>query len=388
MAAGKQFKQTKIGSSILRISIVATLAVASPITIANTSGWDKIVGITSTVDKAGKDIISSMGVAINGGTSADENALSESAKKEAEACAAGAEGSQGEAIQNAVGIHTTIASVGPDVEKFFNQNHDCFAKLNKLYDLSFSIPSLSSILNKAQEAVIDYATQKACTAVKEATTEIVAPLNAAIDKVNNQYGKYLDLNGMANGAVSGGLSKLDPSLGSTYSNSAPAASYTIQPFSTEQTTFNNSSAGGGGNSSGSTEGGYTYNNQLGQLNELNKLLQNEQIKLPGAQQTLATAQNRLNNCQSRDVGNCSGYAQQVQQAQAAVAQIQNNIKNYQNQVAILSGNPVTSGAMKIETTPPVAANGQAQAQAQAAPASSGGKDSGGFSGWLKNAVTR
>ena len=350
------------------VSLTGLFVLISPIAYAagsEDSALDKVKGITATIDKAtatidkaGQNIITELGLAVNGAGSEESTALSAAAEAEAKRCAAGEEGTQGAAIRDAVAIHTSFASVGPDVEKFFDANHDCFAQLNKLYDLSFSIPSLASITNAAQEAVLDYAKQKACSAIKEATSELVSPINSAIDKINNNYGKYLDLNGMANGALSGGLSKLDPELGNIYRNKSPSAGYTIQPFSTAQTTFDRSPVTGGSNSTLATpsfngmSNQPTYNNKLPQLDELNKRLQSEQMKLPSAQQNLSNMQGQLNRCLSHyGSGGCMSQQQQVQQAQYSLNQIQGNIGTYQNQVSGLSGNRVSAGEMKVETPP-------------------------------------
>lgn len=396
--ASAKFKQKRIVITLT----TASLCLVVPVALANnlTSGWDKVKGVTQQVDKASQQLVNNVAVALNGGTSEELAALNEQAKKEAASCAAGAEGTQGKAIKDAVDIHTTFASVGPDVEKFFNQNHDCFAKLNKLYDLSFSIPSLSSILNAAQEAVVDYAKQKACSAVREATEELVAPINSAIDKVNNNFSSYLDLNGMANGAITSGLSKLDTSLGQTYANKAPTAGYEIQMFSQAQTTFNNSPlTGGNGNGSTTTQGGYTYNNQHNQLSNLNTALQQEQIKLPQAQQNLNTARQRLNNCQAQQ-GNCAQFEQQVNQAQAELNRIQSSISSYQSRVSTLAGNgnAVTAGELRQNSSGLLPNNQQqipAQQQAQLAPnsnsASGAGSNKSGssrYSDWLKQQYSR
>lgn len=342
------------------VSLTGLFVLISPIAYAagSDSALDKVKGITATIDKAGQNIIAELGLAVNGTGGEESAALSAAAEAEAKRCAAGEEGTQGAAIRDAVAIHTSFASVGPDVEKFFDANHDCFAQLNKLYDLSFSIPSLSSITNAAQEAVLDYAKQKACSAIKEATSELVSPINSAIDKINNNYGKYLDLNGMANGALSGGLSKLDPELGNIYSKKSPSAGYTIQPFSTAQTTFDRSPVAGGNSPTLATpsfngmSNQPAYNNKLPQLNDLNKRLQSEQMKLPSAQQNLSNMQSQLNRCLSHyGSGGCMSQQQQVQQAQNSVNQIQGNIGSYQNQVSGLSGNKVSAGEMKVEMPP-------------------------------------
>jgi len=342
------------------VSLTGLFVLISPIAYAagSDSALDKVKGITATIDKAGQNIITELGLAVNGTGGEESAALSAAAEAEAKRCAAGEEGTQGAAIRDAVAIHTSFASVGPDVEKFFDANHDCFAQLANPKPEAKPGRGPPMRPHPAEGGVLDYAKQKACSAIKEATSELVSPINSAIDKINNNYGKYLDLNGMANGALSGGLSKLDPELGNIYSKKSPSAGYTIQPFSTAQTTFDRSPVAGGNSPTLATpsfngmSNQPAYNNKLPQLNDLNKRLQSEQMKLPSAQQNLSNMQSQLNRCLSHyGSSGCMSQQQQVQQAQNSVNQIQGNIGSYQNQVSGLSGNKVSAGEMKVEMPP-------------------------------------
>jgi hypothetical protein len=58
----------------------------------------------------------------------------------------------GASIKTAIGAHSEMASATPNVESLFDVN-DCFASVSQIIDLSFSIPSLGSILSSAQDAV-------------------------------------------------------------------------------------------------------------------------------------------------------------------------------------------------------------------------------------------
>ena len=71
----------------------------------------------------------------------------------------------GASIKTAIGAHSEMASATPNVESLFDVNSDCFSSIGQIFDLSFAIPSLASILSSAQDAVLKYAQKKVCTAV-------------------------------------------------------------------------------------------------------------------------------------------------------------------------------------------------------------------------------
>lgn len=180
--------------------------------------------------------------------------VADSIKAEAEDCAEGKEGTIGHSIADALKIHTELASATPNVESLFSATQDCFNGLGSLFDLSGSIPSLGSILASAQAAVLQFAQKKICTAVQQVTSMVTTPINQAIGKVSSG-GSIGDLNGLANGLVGGGMSQLDPQLGSSYHAAAPGmeATYTVDvnPFNYVQTDFGGSGTGTVG-SGGST----------------------------------------------------------------------------------------------------------------------------------------
>lgn len=280
-------------------------------------------------------------------TSETTKGLDEEAKEEEKKCAEKQEGTQGEAIDIAIKVHIEMGAAQPDVEKFFDQFGDCFSKLNKLYDLSYSIPSLSSIMNSAQQGIVDYSKQKVCTAINEVSKIVTDPLNKAIDKINNRYAKYFDLNGLTSSLIQDGISKIDSQLGNDYLSPPKNTDIIIHSFSDSQTTFDNSDINS--NVSNSNPSGNVFNNQTNQLNDLNQKLQTAQMQLPAAQSSVLNAQSKLNMCLNQG-NNCTNYQTQLDQAKANLSQIQQNIQNLQSQVANLSGNTVPSGSITLSNS--------------------------------------
>jgi hypothetical protein len=324
------------------VAIIGLLSI-TPVGIAAT--WGNSNGY---IQELTKSISNNFTIAIDVYQTSETDALDKIALEEEKKCAEGEEGTQGAAINEAMKIHIELGSAQPDVEQLFELNSDCFSKLNKLYDLSYSIPSLSTIINSAQEAVLDYSKQKICTAIFESSKIVTQPINKAIDKINSKYSKYLDLNGIVNGAVQNQLSKLDADLGKDYMNGKPNSEYTITPFSKNQTTFETNS----NNSSDLIKPSEVpidngYNNQFNQLSALNSKLQSEQIKLPAAQSAVSSAQNQFNHCQASPSNNCISLQQKLEQANANLNQIQVNIQSYQNQISSLANknNQIGSGSI-------------------------------------------
>ncbi|WP_152414026.1 hypothetical protein [Xanthomonas phaseoli] len=181
--------------------------------------------------------------------SQEESVVAEKIRDDAEECATGdKEGTIGHSIGQAVKVHTEIASATPNVEKLFDVSGDCFSGLSQIYDLSFSIPSLATIISAAQDAVLKYAQKKVCSAVGEVTGMVTSPINEAIGKIN-QYGDW------------GNLSQLDPNLGAGYHSSGTGGTYNIgtNPFGMSQVDF----GGGTGGTTGGTTGGSTGGNTGG-----------------------------------------------------------------------------------------------------------------------------
>ena len=143
-------------------------------------------------------------------------------------------------IKTAIGVHTEMASATPNVESLFDVNDSCFASVSQIIDLSFSIPSLGSILSSAQDAVLKYAQKKVCSTVGKVSGMVTSPINQAIGQWNTLGSQFSDINGMANSAVAGSMSTLDPQLGSAYKPASAATGYSVNAnaFGTNQTVFN------------------------------------------------------------------------------------------------------------------------------------------------------
>ena len=146
----------------------------------------------------------------------------------------------GASIKTAIGAHSEMASATPNVESLFDVNDSCFASVSQIIDLSFSIPSLGSILSSAQDAVLKYAQKKVCSTVGKVSGMVTSPINQAIGQWNTLGQQFTDISGMANSAVGGSMSTLDPQLGSSYKPASAASTYSVNAnaFATNQTVFN------------------------------------------------------------------------------------------------------------------------------------------------------
>lgn len=143
-------------------------------------------------------------------------------------------------IKTAIGAHSQMASATPNVESLFDVNDSCFASVSQIIDLSFSIPSLGSILSSAQDAVLKYAQKKVCSTVGKVSGMVTSPINQAIGQWNTLGQQFTDINGMANSVVGGSMSTLDPQLGSGYKPASAATTYSVNAnaFASNQTVFN------------------------------------------------------------------------------------------------------------------------------------------------------
>lgn len=146
----------------------------------------------------------------------------------------------GASIKTAIGAHSEMASATPNVESLFDVNDACFSSVSQIIDLSFSIPSLGSILSSAQDAVLKYAQKKVCSTVGKVSGMVTSPINQAIGQWNTLGQQFTDINGMANTAVGGSMSTLDPQLGSGYKPASAATAYSVNAnaFGSNQTVFN------------------------------------------------------------------------------------------------------------------------------------------------------
>ena len=268
--------------------------------------------------------------------SEQESAITVAMRQDAEACAKGdKEGTVGHAINMSLKAHLEMASAMPNVEQLFDVNADCFAGLSSLIDLSFAIPSLATIIAAAQNAVMAYAKKKICSAVSRVTGMVTAPINQAIGQANQYIGA---LNGLsANLNSSGGLSLIDPSLGSAYNVGQTGTYTTGQPFANQPQTPVES--GGGTN-----PGNYT------QVQQLTQQLGQVQASLGPAQQAMGQAQQSLNYCQQVGSGTCASEQSAFNAAQQNVQNIQNQITSLQNQINSLLGSAGTTKSATVSSS--------------------------------------
>lgn len=217
-------KRPALTKPALGIVMGATLALAATAGAGQTSSW--FSGVFST----GGSGSASAGSAL----AQVDAAMAAQIKTDAENCG---QVGIGASIQTAIGAHSEMAAATPAVESLFDVNDQCFASISQIADLSFAIPSLASILSAAQDAVLKYAQKKVCTAVNKVSGMVAAPINQTINSINQVQG-FTDINGMANSAISGAMSGIDPQLGSSY-KPASTGSYTVNanPFGASQTTF-------------------------------------------------------------------------------------------------------------------------------------------------------
>lgn len=269
--------------------------------------------------------------------------VAESIKKEAEMCATGqAQGSIGNAIQNALKIHTELASAMPNVEELFSPVSDCFSGLLGAWDLSFAIPSLASVRDSVTGAMTKFAKKKVCTAVEQARSMVTSPIRQAISELTGGTGMggIGDLNGLTNGLIAGQLGQIDPDLGWQYSKPPAQTEYNVNvnPFSGVPLDFSGGSSGSG--SSGGSSGGVGSSgavNQIGsgnsQIGAVNTQLANLQAQVGPAQQALGQAQSRLQSCQAVAYNTCGTYELALQRAQSELDNLNRGIGALRGQLS-------------------------------------------------------
>jgi len=291
-----------------------------------------------------------LGGGADGGPPVDQSSvIAQSLNSEATDCANGAPGTIGEAIQTAVQVQTDLASATPNVETFFDVSSDCFSGLSQIFDLSFAIPSLASIISAAEDAVLKFAQKKVCSAVQKVSGVVTSPINQAIDQVNSLQG-FTNINGMANSAMGGLMNKLDPQLGSQFKPqaAAPGAGFVANanPFGVSQTSFDpgssgGSSAGGGGSAAGPGFGGsggsgaqvaQALSAKAAQLNAGAGQVAAASARIASAQQALQEAQSAQAACAATGA-DCSAQSQAVQDAQQALADAQSALADARRQLA-------------------------------------------------------
>lgn len=282
-------------------------------------------GLASTLSSASSTLLSQQ-----------SSVVADDIKKDAEDCATGTvDGTIGHSIGDALKIHTELASATPNVETLFDVSGDCFSGLSQIFDLSFTIPSLASILSAASSAVMQYAQKKICTAVNQVSGMVTSPINAAIGKVNG-LSSFTDLNGMTNGLVSKGMSSIDPALGSEYHAPPPSGTTTVgmNPFNSIQTDFS-----GSGNT-----GGAAIGNANTSITALNSQIAAVQTQIMPAQFALQQAQAALASCSNEYYDNCPAAQQQVANTQAALNSLNQQLSGLLAQLSGVSATPAGTQA--------------------------------------------
>lgn len=297
-------------------------------------------------------LVSTLGAASSTMLSQQSSVVAAEIVADAEDCAKGKPGTIGGAIGDALQIHTELASATPNVETLFDVSGDCFSGLSQIFDLSFAIPSLASILSAASSAVMQYAQKKICTAVNQVSGMVTSPINAAIGKVNG-LASFTDLNGMTNGLVSKGMSSIDPALGSEYHAPAAAGTTTVgtNPFNSSQTDF-----------SGTTNTGSTTGTNIGTANTsitaLNSQIAAVQTQVGPAQYALQQAQAALASCSTNEYyDNCPAAQVQVNSSQATLNNLNQQLSGLLSQLASVSGTTATAQSAPATTTAAPAVTG-------------------------------
>lgn len=239
-------QQSTVASVTSNTQDVGNLNIATSSTIVSNSGGDTPLSNSNSGYYSSTSSNSSFN-----STAAENNFMAVKKAEEAaaqniqtniESCATDG---MGKVVQDNLNLQMTVWGRPIDVNKMFSPSSQggCFADIGKIIDLSVTIPSLDAIINAAQQMVIDYATKKACDAMKTASTELVGPLNDVIGEIN-KAGQYTDVSGALGKAMNQELGKIDPGLvmpsgafeGETYNinGNNGTVSYSTQPTTTQK----------------------------------------------------------------------------------------------------------------------------------------------------------
>lgn len=208
----KKIETKSPNSNLIKGSILATAIVAS-ISLS----FPSIASITPTsvdnVDKAELANLSANG-RVEGASATSLITQVQATKDEATNCADPA---------NVDGLaHTQVKTIEDmkrmiltpiNTDKIFStaSKGGCFNALKDFPNLSASIPSLTSIADSLKKTLVRYATRKVCTAVNDALTEVIEPINEVMDKISENG--QIDLTGEFNNRMTDELYKIDPELG-------------------------------------------------------------------------------------------------------------------------------------------------------------------------------
>lgn len=330
------FDRRTLGGIVIGAAVVIS-AMATAQT-SNSGGW--FSGLFSTGGSGSNTGDTSL-------ISQQDSVVAASINDEAAKCAEGQPGTIGAAINTAMNVHQQIASATPQVESLFEANGSCFN--GGILDLSFSIPSLASILSSAADAVMKYAQKKVCTAVNRVTGMVTTPINQAITTIN----KDTNLNNIVNKEIGGAMSQIDPALGSEYHPAIPDSTYNVntKSFSSGQTTFDTSTSSSGGSSVSSALSGYTS-----QITSLTQQVASQQVKVNQGTLAVQDATSSYNTCVGGG-GDCSSQFGSLQAAQQTLARDQSTLISQQQQitqVGVNAGSSVVSNTV-VQPQPAAAA---------------------------------
>lgn len=212
----------------------------------------------------------------------------------------------GKAINDAITAHTRIAAASPNTEVLFSSSGSCFAQLTQIFDLSFAIPSLASIISAAQNALLAYAQKKVCTAVSQVSGMVASPINDAIRDVNSTVGGFRDLNGMTTGIITREVNSSLGRMDGSANGANGSYSVSVNPFNASQTTFET----GPSTPVPTNNAPVQSPNTNGVLSNINAQIAQDNAQLNQARSLLAAAQQRFASCRAVQV-DCSNLAVDV-----------------------------------------------------------------------------
>lgn len=117
------------------------------------------------------------------------------------------------ASKSAYQDRNTLASAMPNTDKIFDvaNSGGCFNVLKDFPNLSVAIPDFTAIATALKTSLIKYAKRKVCNAVNDALSEMIDPINDAMDKV--AVNGEIDLTGAMNTVLITEAYKIDRDLG-------------------------------------------------------------------------------------------------------------------------------------------------------------------------------